>query len=81
MSNGTPKSGNTHKAQQITGVGTPEVTDDESNDHKVGRTIITCSDGYKVYRMTGEDEEDQEPTDEVFFLEAPSFEAREAHWY
>ena len=66
MSNGTPKSGNTHKAQQITDVGTPEVTDDESNDHKVGRTIITCSDGYKIYRTTGEDKEDQEPTDEVY---------------
>ena len=65
-SNGNQKSGNTHKAQQITSVGTPELMDDESNDHKVGRTIVTCSDGYKVYRMTGEDEEDQEPTDEVY---------------
>ena len=40
--------------------------DDKSNDHKVGRTIVTCSDGYKVYRMTREDEEDQKPTDEVY---------------
>ena len=55
-----------HKARQITDAGTPEVTDDESNDHKFGRIIVTCSDGYKVYRMTGEDEEDQESTDEVY---------------
>ena len=65
-SNGNQKSGNTHKARQITDVGTPELTDDESNDHKVGRTIVTCSDGYKVYHTTGEDGEDQEPTDEVY---------------
>ena len=64
-SNGTQKSGSTHKARRITDVGTP-VTDDESNDHKVGRTIVTCSGGYNVYRTMGEDREDQEPTDEVY---------------
>ena len=52
-----------NKARQITDAATPEITDDESSDHKVGRTIVMCSDGYKVFRMTGEDEEDQEPTD------------------
>ena len=50
----------------MTGAETPEDTDDETSDHKVGRTIVTCSDGYKVYRTTGEDGEDQEPTDEVY---------------
>ena len=65
-SNGNQRSGNTHKARQITDAGSPEITDDESNDHKVGRTIVTCSDGYKVYRMTGEDEEDQKPTNKVY---------------
>ena len=65
-SNGNQKSGNTHKARQMTEAGTPEDTDDKSNDHKVGRTIVTCHDGYKVYRTTGEDGEDQEPTDEVY---------------
>ena len=53
-SNGNQKSGNTHKARQITGAETPEDTDDESNDHKVCRTIVTCNDSYKVYRTTGE---------------------------
>ena len=42
------------------------ITDDESSDHKVGRTIVSCSDDYKIYRMTGGEEEDQEPTDEVY---------------
>ena len=46
--------------------GTPEDTDNESNDHKVGWTIVMCHDGYKVYRTTGEDGEDQEPTNEVY---------------
>ena len=50
-SNGNQKSGNTHKARQMTEAGTPEHMDDESNDHKVGRTIVTCHDGYKVYCM------------------------------
>ena len=50
----------------MTEAGTLEDTDDESNDHKVGRTIVTCHDGYKVYRTRGEDREDQEPTDEVY---------------
>ena len=48
------------------GAETPEDMDDESSDHKVGRTIIPCSDGYKVYRMTGEDGDDQEPAREVY---------------
>ena len=65
-SNGNQKSGNTHEARQMTETGTPEHTDDESNNHNVGRTIVTCHDGYKVYRKTGEDGEDQEPTDEVY---------------
>ena len=51
-SNGNQKSGNTLKAQQITDAATPEIADEESGNHKVGRTII--------YRMTGEDEEVQE---------------------
>ena len=55
-----------HKVRQVTGAETPEDTEDEANDHKVGRTIITCSDSYKVYRMTGEDKEGQEPTHEVY---------------
>ena len=42
----------------------PNLTDDKSNDHKVGRTIVSCSDEYKIYCMTGREEEDQEPTDE-----------------
>ena len=53
--NGNQKSCNTYKARQMTGAKTPEDTDDQSNDHKVGRTIVTCSDGYIVYRTTGED--------------------------
>ena len=57
---------NTHKARQVKGAETPEDTDDEANNHKVGRTIVTCSDGYKVYHMTGEDGEDQEPAREVY---------------
>ena len=65
-SNGNQESGNTHKARQITDAASPEITEDESSDHKVGRTIVTCSDGYKVYRMMGEDEDDQEPADEVY---------------
>ena len=65
-SNGTQKSGNMHKARQITYSGTQELTDDESNDHKVGRTIVTCSDGYKVYCTTGEDGEHQEPTNDIY---------------
>ena len=40
--------------------------DDESDDHKVGRTIVSSSDDYKVYRMTGEEEEEDEPVDEVY---------------
>ena len=64
--NGTPKSSNTHKVRQITGDETPEDTDDETSDHKIGRTIVTCSDGYKVYRTTGEDGEDPEPAREVY---------------
>ena len=55
-----------HKARQVTGAKTLEDTDDETSDHKVGRTIVTCSDGYKVYRMTGEDEEEQEPAHEAY---------------
>ena len=54
--NGNQRSGNTHKARQITDAASPNLTDDESNDHKVGRTIVTCSDDYKVYRMTGREE-------------------------
>ena len=42
------------------------VTGDESSNHKVGRTIVSCSDDYKVYRMTGGEEGEQEPTDEVY---------------
>ena len=63
---GNQRSGNTHKARQITDAASPSPTNDESNDHKVGRTIVTCSDEYKVYRMTGREEEDQESTDEVY---------------
>ena len=66
MVNSNRRSGNTHKARQITDAASPEITDDESSDHKVGRTIVTCSDDYKVYRMTGANEEDQEPTDKVY---------------
>ena len=43
--------------------------EDEANEHKVGRAIVTCSDSYKVYRMTGdprEDNEEHEPTHEVY---------------
>ena len=64
--NGTSRPNNTHKARQVTGTKTPEDTDGEANDHNVGRTIVTCSDGYKVYCMTGEDGEDQEPAREVY---------------
>ena len=64
--NGTFMPNNTHKARQVTGAETPEGTDDEANDHKVGRTIVTCSDGYIVYCITGEDGEDQEPACEVY---------------
>ena len=39
---------------------------DEFSDHKVGRTIVSSSDDYKVYCMTGGEEEEQEPTDEVY---------------
>ena len=60
------KSGNTHKARQMLDTSTPNLTDDESNDHKVGRAIVSCNDEYKIYRMTGREEEDQEPTDEVY---------------
>ena len=66
-SNSNQKSGNTHKARQILDTASPNLTDDESNDHKVGRTIISC-DEYKIYRMTGREEKDQEPTNEVFFF-------------
>ena len=59
--NGAPRFSNTHKGRQITGAEIQEDTDDETSDHKVGRTIVTCSDGYKVYHMTGEDGEDQDP--------------------
>ena len=55
-----------HKARQVTGAETPGDTDDETSDHKIGKTTVTCSEGYKVYRMTGEDEEEQEPTREVY---------------
>ena len=44
----------------------PSLTDNESNDHKVSRKIVPCSDEYKIYRMTGREGEDQEPTDEVY---------------
>ena len=44
----------------------PNLTDGESNDHKMGRTIVLCSDEYKIYRMTGREEEDQEPTVAVY---------------
>ena len=44
----------------------PNLTDDESNYDKVGRKIVSCSDEYKIYRMTGREDEDQEPTDEVY---------------
>ena len=37
---------------------TPEDTEDEANEHRLGRTIITCSDSYKVYRMTGDKREE-----------------------
>ena len=53
----------------MTEADTPEDTEDEANEHKVGRTIVTCSDSYKVYRMTGyprEDNEGHEPTYEVY---------------
>ena len=50
----------------MTEAGTPEHTDDKSNDNKVGRTIVTCHNGYKVYRTSGKDGEDQEPTDKVY---------------
>ena len=65
-SNGNQKSGHTHKARQILDTSTPNLTDDENNNHKVGRTIVSCSDKYKIYRMTGREEEDQEPTNEVY---------------
>ena len=63
-SNGNQRSENPHKARQILDTSTPNVTDDECSDHKVGRTIVSCFDDYKVYRMTGG--EDEEPTDEVY---------------
>ena len=65
-SNGNQRTGNPHKARQILDTSTPNVADDESSDHKVGRTIVSCSDDYKVYRMTGGEDEEQEPTDEVY---------------
>ena len=65
-SNGNQRSGNPHKARQILDTSTPNVTDDESSDHKVGRTIVSCSDDYKVYRMTGGEEEEQEPANKVY---------------
>ena len=52
--------------RQILDTSTPNLTDYESSDHKVGRTIVSCSDEYKIYRMTEGEEEDQEPTDEVY---------------
>ena len=64
--NGTSRPNNARKARQVTGAETPEDTDDKANYHKVGRTIVTSSDGYKVYCMTGEDREDQEPAREVY---------------
>ena len=64
--NGNQKSVNMHRVRQMTEAGTPEDTDDESNDHEFSRTIVTCHDSYKVYHTTGEDGEDQEPTDEVY---------------
>ena len=39
-SNGNQKSGNPHKARQILDTSTPNITNDESSDHKVGRTIV-----------------------------------------
>ena len=65
-SNGNQRSGNPHKARQMLDTSTPNITDDESNDHKVGRTIVSSSDDYKVYRMIGGEEEEQEPTDKVY---------------
>ena len=65
-SNGNQKSGNPHKARQILDTSTPCETDDESSDHKVGRTIVSSSDDYKVYRMTGEEDEEDEPVDGVY---------------
>ena len=65
-SNGNQKSGNPHKARQILDTSTPNITDDESSDHNMGRTIVSCSDDYKIYRMTGGEEEDQVPTDKVY---------------
>ena len=32
----------------------------------VGRTIVSSSDDYKVYRMTGEEDEEDEPVDGVY---------------
>ena len=64
--NGNQKSGNPHKARQILDTSTPCETDDESSDHKVGRTIVSSSDDYKVYRMTGEEDEEDEPVDGVY---------------
>ena len=65
-SNGNQRSGNPHKARQILDTSTPNITDNESSDQKVGRTIVSSSDDYKVYRMTGGEEEEQEPTNEVY---------------
>ena len=65
-SNGNQRSGNPHKARQILDTSTPNITDDESSDHKVGRTIVSSSDDFKVYSMKGGEEEEQEPTDEVY---------------
>ena len=52
--------------RQVTGSKSPEDTDDETSDHKVGRTIVTCTNGYKIYCMTGEDKEEWEPAHEVY---------------
>ena len=65
-SNGNQRSGNPYKARQILDTSTPCITDNESSDHNVGRTIISSSDDYKVYRMTGEEDEEDEPVDEVY---------------
>ena len=71
-SNGNQRSGNPHKARQILdtlGTSSPVEnveTDDESSDHKVGRTIVSDSDDYKVYRMTGGEDEEDEPVDGVY---------------
>ena len=48
------------------GAETPEDMEATANKHKVGRTIVTCRDSYKVYRKKGEDEVGQGPTHEVY---------------